>query len=159
MCVAGNDRFHHEGATMPALTTVVTAEVVGRLKRIATVYGLYGVAGFLIIFAAGYALDAFHGVLASRFGEMQASLLVAALLLVLAVLAVVVAILVSRRRQTAPDLKAVARAAMPELGHHKAWIPAVFGMMIGGAAAAIGLQSRLRKTRRVLPRHEVSGDL
>ncbi|KFC64646.1 hypothetical protein FG93_05242 [Bosea sp. LC85] len=132
---------------------VLAAEIVGRLKRIATVYGLYGAAGLLIICAAGYALDALHAWLASMSGAVQAGLLVAAMLLLLAVSAMVVAILVGRRRHAAPDLKVVTLAAMPELGHHKAWIPAVSGMIVGGAAAAIGRRLGHRKSR-----HEVSGD-
>jgi len=69
----------------------LAADLKRRLNSRLWSYGLFATAGFLLLCAVGYGLDALHAVLSSRYGHVSASLIIAALLLAAAGVCIIVA--------------------------------------------------------------------
>lgn len=113
------------------------------ISRQALIYGLMAVAGLILIFAAGYGLDAVREMLMIRVGGVYASLIVGGGLVLVALILVGSALYLRRASST----KAViikASSALPELPA----IPAVSdsSMLVGGAVT--GLVAGLLVARR-----------
>ncbi len=89
----------------------IASEVSGSVRRNATIYGLFGLAGFLLVCAAGYALAALHTVLALRFGPVSASLWIAGGLVLAAIVALCTALYVKNRKRPARPIPASAAFA------------------------------------------------
>lgn len=66
---------------LAAAFRVWLADLKSRLSSRLWSYGMFGAAGFLLLCAAGYVLDALHGWLALSYGRTSASLIIAALLM------------------------------------------------------------------------------
>ena len=94
---------------MAGLFAYLAAEIAGRLKQKALVFGVIAAGGLIAFFALAYALDAIHSMLMFRYGGVAASLTVAATLIVAAVLCVVVAIVL--RRHPVPPPAALKRSS------------------------------------------------
>jgi hypothetical protein len=82
---------------MGGLFANLAAEAITALKRKATVYALMAIGGLLLIFSAGYGLNAGYTMLAFRLGATTASLIVAGGLLALAAISMVAATVLARR--------------------------------------------------------------
>lgn len=82
---------------MGGLFAYLAAEATTALKRRATVYGLMAVGGLILLFAAGYVLNAGYMLLVFRMGSTAASLIVACGLLISALACVTAGIVVQWR--------------------------------------------------------------
>ena len=82
---------------MGGLFAYLATEATTSIKRKAAIYGLMAVGGLLMIFAAGYVLNAGYTMLAFRLGATSASLIVAGGLIVLAVIVVVAGSIIGKR--------------------------------------------------------------
>lgn len=82
---------------MGGLFAYLVAEATTALKRKAIVYGLMSLVGLLVIFAAGYVLNAAYAWLLFRYGPIAASLTIAGGLLVLAIVAIGAARIIAGR--------------------------------------------------------------
>jgi len=71
--------------------------LIANLKQKLIAYGLLAAGALILIFAAGYALDAGHALLMVRYGPVAASLFVAALLLLTAVASTGLALYLNRQ--------------------------------------------------------------
>lgn len=95
------------------LGAYIGAQISGAIRRSSTIYGLYALAGFLIVCSAGYLLNALHTFLMLRYGGVAASLWVAGGLFVTALIAVGVAAYIKNRPEPKRNLAATAMLAAP----------------------------------------------
>ena len=95
------------------LGAYITAQISGAIRRSTTIYGLYALAGVMIVCSAGYLLNALHTFLMLRYGGVAASLWVAGGLFVTALIAVGVAAYIKGRPKPKRNLAATAMLAAP----------------------------------------------
>ena len=81
---------------MRRLLTPLAETAKAAVRRRLVIYGLWSAGGLLVLFAAGYALDALYTFLMLRWGGVAASLAIAAGLFLGAVAAVMAGYLISR---------------------------------------------------------------
>ena len=137
---------------MGGLFAYLAAEAITAIKRKATVYGLMAIGGLLVIFAAGYGLNAAFTMLAFRLGATTASLIVAGGLLALAVISAVAATILARRpvssskiaKQSSPYSHAPYRAP-----YSRQRVMAI-GAGAAGAISAAALLVRFKVIRNLL---------
>jgi hypothetical protein len=116
----------------------ITSEVSGVVRRNVTVYGLFGLAGLLMLCAGGYALNALHTVLVLRYGAVAASLWIAGGLFLAGLLALGMAVIVKNRRRPPRPAATAALAAAPLaaklIGSRLSWrMAAAGGIVVLGA--------------------------
>ena len=137
---------------MGGLFAYLAAEAITAIKRKATVYGLMAIGGLLLIFSAGYVLNAGYTMLSFRLGATPASLIVAGGLLALAAILVVAATILAKRpvsssklaQQSSPYSPAPYRAP-----YSRQRIMAV-GAGAAGAISAAALLVRFKVIRNLL---------
>ena len=117
---------------MGGLIETITAPVLAAIRRRAVIYGLMSLGGLIVVFAAGYGLDAVRTVLMFRYGAIWASLIVAGMLVVIAVGLFGIALFIKTRR-TRP---AAARASDPATTTFAAPPYSSLQMATAGAATA-----------------------
>ncbi len=88
----------------------LVAPLVAALKQKLSAYALMAVAGLIVIFSAGYALNAVHSLLMLRYGGVAASLAIAGALLLAAVINVCAAFYLKYRPAV---VSAAAKASSP----------------------------------------------
>jgi len=125
------------------------APLVASVKQKLAAYGLMALAGLIILFSAGYALDAGHSMLMFRYGSVAASLIVAGGLFLAAIACAVTGLYLKyRRAPSRPALKA-SPYSNPPFTSPVRWrsIGAIMAMGAGVAtsAAAVLSSERLRK--------------
>jgi hypothetical protein len=120
------------------------AQVTTALKRRAIVYGLMGLGGLLVIFAAGYALNAVHAWLLFRYGTISASLIIAGFLLMLAVASIGAGRIIAGRPNNTAEFASRSTAYNPgpyRSSHQRRWKAVAAGatgaVTAAAAAAAI----------------------
>lgn len=119
------------------------ADLKSRLKGRFWAYGMFGAAGLLLLFAAGYVLDAVYGWLAAGYGRVSASLIIAALLLASAAGCALWATLL---RKTTHRLIPTNPVAMASLRPSRS---TMLGLAAGGAlSAALAAFGLIRRYRR-----------
>ena len=138
---------------MGGLLAYIAAEATTALKRKAIVYGLMAVAGLIVLFAAGYAVNAAYMVLVFRVGAVTASLIVAAGLLVLAAALIITGVVMSRRplHAAVSTGKASPYAAAPyQPPYSKKRVLAVAAALAGALSTSVALikSKRLRDLLR-----------
>lgn len=116
------------------LGAFLASEINGVVKRNLIVYGLYGLSVLLLVGATGYTLNALHTVLALRFGEVEASLIVAGGLVIAALLVFALAAFIKSRRRPPRPLAKTALAAAPIaaklMGSRMSWRAALVGGVV-----------------------------
>lgn len=140
---------------MAGLVDQVTAPLIANIRRRAVAYGLMGLGGLVVIFAAGYALDAVRTLLMFRYGPLWANLIIAGALLVLAAGCVGVAVFIrSRRPRRAGDIgPAMTLAPRP----YSAAEMAAAGAATAAAVTATVVVARSRVGRALMARIRQSG--
>ena len=137
---------------MGGLFAYLAAEAITAIKRKATVYGLMAIGGLLLIFSAGYGLNAGYTMLAFRLGATTASLIVAGGLLALATISMVAATILARRpvshsnlaRQSSPYSHA------PYRGPYSPQRIMAVGAAAAGAMSAAALLVRFKSLRNLM---------
>ncbi|WP_146170091.1 hypothetical protein [Bosea sp. 124] len=138
---------------MGGLLAYVSLQATTALKRYAIVYGLWAFGCLIVVFAAGYGLDAFRTWLMFRYGAVLASLIVAGGLIAVAGCLFGVAMVIKRRQPSSASQSTSAPRGLP---YSKSYSPA--SMLAAGAAAAGALTAavivaRSRLVRAILPGH------
>lgn len=133
---------------MGPLVVGLIAPLIASLKRSLTAFVLMAVGGLVIIFSAGYALDAAYSLLMFRYGGVAASLIIAVGLLLASLVSVGVTLyLRSRPASMTPVSKSSPNSYPPvrALISRKSRI-AIAAAVAGAlsAATAIALSGRLR---------------
>ncbi len=133
---------------MGPLVVGLIAPLVAALKQKLTAYALMAVAGLIVIFSAGYALNAVHSLLMFRYGGVAASLIISGALLLAAALCVGVGFYL-RQRPASTRLAAKASPySTPPFRTPLRWrsAMAVAAMSAGAATAAAAIlgSERLR---------------
>lgn len=134
---------------MGKLLAHLAETVKAALRRELVIYGLWSAGGLLVLFAAGYALDALYTFLMFRWGGVAASLAVAAGLLLSAVAAVLAGYLISRtpsepiidRLQDSLERSPTAK----RLDRSKKLMAPTIGGVFAGAVAAMATLFMLRR--------------
>ncbi len=106
------------------------ADLKSRLNSRLWAYGMFGAAGLLLLCATGYGLDALHGRLATSYGLVSASLIIAALLLLAAAGCALSATMLGRRR---PRMSQAGPVMMASLRPSRSTMR---GLAVGGALSA-----------------------
>jgi len=114
------------------LGSYIASEISGTVKRNVTIYGLFAVAGLLMLCAAGYALSAVHTILALRYGPVAASLWIAGGLLLVALIALGTALYIKNRKRPTRAIPASAAFAAAPIAFK------LFSSRTGWRVAAIG---------------------
>lgn len=122
------------------------------IQRQAVIYGLLAVGGLILIFAAGYALDAFRVFLSLRIGGVYASLIVAGGLLFAALGCIGTALYIAR--SPSPDVKPVTRdprRSVRSASPPRRTFVTSSGMLAGGAVTGLiaGILAAKRPWRRM----------
>lgn len=109
-------------------------QVKSFVQRQATIYGLMAAAGLILIFAAGYGLDAVREILVPKVGAVYASLIVGGALLFIAVACLGAAVYLGRSSRPA-DATRKALSSLPNVPR----LPRVTGsaMLAGGAVTGL----------------------
>ncbi len=131
-------------------------QVKSFVARQAVIYGLMAAAGLILIFAAGYGLDAVRGTLMIRVGGVYASLIVGGGLLLLALILLGTALYL-RRASSPAAIVDQASSNLPKLPK----IPRVTGssMLAGGAVTGLVAGFLLaRRSWRIDESSTASGD-
>jgi hypothetical protein len=134
---------------MGGFLAYVSLQVTTALKRHAIVYGLMALGFLMVVFAAGYGLDAVRTWLMFRYGAVLASLIVAGGLIAVAGCLVGVAIVIRR-----PPTSSASRSMSPSrsLSYSPASLLAA-GAAAAGALTAAVIIARSRSLREILARH------
>lgn len=140
---------------MGSLLTQIAATVTAAIKRRVMIYGLWGASGLLVMFAAGYALNAVYTFLMFRWGGITASIAVAGGLLLGAAALALVGHFISMmpQRSAYQSLKAspaISRTTKRLTGPGARRAAASAG---AGALAGAGAVFTLAKLRRAAARH------
>ncbi|MEZ2409044.1 hypothetical protein AB6806_19745 [Bosea sp. RCC_152_1] len=131
------------------------------LRRRLVIYGLWSAGGLLVLFAAGYALDALYTFLMFRWGGVAASLTVAAGLFLGAVAPVLAGYLISRtpsepiigRLQDSLDRSPTTK----RLVRSKRLMATAIGGALAGAVAAMATLVMLRRAPPVRSKFSEAG--
>jgi hypothetical protein len=131
---------------MGGLLAYVSLQVKDVVKRHAIVYGLMAMGCLIVVFAAGYGLDALRTWLMFRYGAVLASLIVAGGLLAVAGCLFGVAILIKRPRTSSSS-----RSTSPSRGlpYSKSYSPASLAAAWAAAAGALTAAVIIAKSRSV----------
>ena len=132
---------------MGPLALGLMAPLLAVLKQRLIAYGLMAASGLIVIFAAGYALDAVHSLLMRRYGGVVASLIIAGSLLFAALVAVGLAIYLRGRPHTSGTPKSSPYSNPPTRpAVSRETITAVAAVLAGAltAATVIAGSKRLR---------------
>jgi hypothetical protein len=134
------------------LFAYLAAQAIRAIQRKATVYGLMAIGGLLVIFAAGYGLNAAFTMLAFRLGATIASLIVAGGLLALAAILVVAATILARRPVFSPTLaeRSSPYSHAPYRAPYSRQRATAMGAGAAGAISAAVLVVRSKSMRNVL---------
>jgi hypothetical protein len=134
------------------LFAYLAAEAITAIKRKATVYGLMAIGGLLLIFSAGYVLNAGYTMLSFRLGATPASLIVAGGLLALAAVLVVAATILARRPVPSSKLaqKSSPFSHAPYRGPYSRQRLMAAGAGAAGAMSAAALLVRFKVIRNLL---------
>ena len=118
-------------------------QVKSFVQRQATIYGLMAAAGLILIFAAGYGLDAVREILVPKVGAVYASLIVGGALLVLALACLGAALYLGRPpRPAAATRKGL--SSLPDVLR----LPHVTGSAILAGGAVTGLVAGILAAKR-----------
>lgn len=116
------------------LGALITSEIGGAIRRNVVIYALYALTGLLVLGAAGFALGALHTALATRYGAVEASLIIAGALLVAALAVFALAAFIKSRPRPARPVAATALAAAPVaaslLSSRKGWRVGLAGLAV-----------------------------
>jgi MFS family permease len=118
------------GAGLAYLLTQIKA----LLQRQALIYGLMAAGGLIVIFAAGYGLDAVREMLVVRVGGVYASLIVGGVLLALALICVGIAFYLGRSPGPAMSAR---KASSPYANPPRRPLVTGSAMLAGGAVAGL----------------------
>ena len=138
---------------MGGLVAQFVSAATAALKRQVIVYGLLVASGLFLIFAAGYALNAFHALVMFSRGPIAASVAVAGGLFLFAVVLIVAGYLLAGKRskslyermQASPEISRTARIfARPK----RTLAPAAAGAL-AGAVAVVTLAILRRRTASI----------
>lgn len=133
---------------MGGLLAYVSLQATTALKRYAIVYGLWAFGCLIVVFAAGYGLDAFRTWLMFRYGAVLASLIVAGGLIAVAGCLFGVAMVIKRRQPSAASQSTSATRGLP-------YSPS--SMLAAGATAAGALTAAVIVARSRLVRAILAG--
>lgn len=146
---------------MGALFAIAAARATAAVKHQATVYGLMALAALIIVFAAGYALNAGYTMLMFRFGAVTASLIIMGCLMAAAVVCLIASrVIANRPSKTAEQLTKLASpySAPPvRIPYSREALTAMGAGVAGAASVAVilslfpSLRDRMRGRARELP--------
>lgn len=108
-------------------------QVKSFLQRQALIYGLMAAGGLIVVFAAGYGLDALRAMLMLRMGGVYASLIVGAGLLVVAFMCIGIAVYLGR----SPRPGTPSRASSPYSNPPRRPLVTGSAMLAGGAVTGL----------------------
>lgn len=119
-----------------ALATFVSERISTTVKRYALIYGLMGLAGLLLVYAAAFGVHTIYLLLMVRYGAVAAHLIMAGGLLILA--AAVLAAAFGLRNRRPPGLADTLHTP-PFLAYPRNRRRAVIALAGSGAAAAVAV--------------------
>jgi hypothetical protein len=134
-----------------AVASFLTSEIAAALKRKALVYGMLVGAALIVIFAAGYGLNAIYSMIAFRYGSTTASLIIAGALMLAATACVAGAYVMSRRPRPRISVPASPLARLPALPYSRAQVLSALAMVASVVGAGWAVTSYRRRQRMSLP--------